>query len=564
MGDKQSNPADTARKLKQLRVKNKSLRAELDEATEALAAIRSGDVDALVIHDPGGARIFTLQGADHAYRELIEQMAEGAVTLKADGTIEYCNRGFADMLKQPLEQIIGTLAKRYVVEVDHAAFEAMLLQGCEGSVRGELGFLDSDGRVVPAQVGLSQLGDPSRTASVSMVVINLTMERAKSVAESASKAKDNFLAVLSHELRTPLVPVLAAVSILQNDPRFDGDARDNLDMISRNAELEARLIDDLLDVTRIERGKIELNKEPVDLRTVMQHAAEVCMPDIEARRLEFGIDAPDGPYVVNGDPARLQQVFWNLIKNAIKFTPTGGCVGIRCHRDGDGAVVAEVNDSGQGIDPEIIPRLFKAFEQGGRQITRQFGGLGLGLAISKAMVELHGGTISAHSQGKGKGATFTVRLPLMPAATPVQAVPTTSQAPSAPAATRPLRILLVEDHGDTARIMSRLLSGQGHEVQNAADVATAIKIAEQQTFDLLLSDLGLPDGSGLDIMRALRTKGINLPGIALSGYGQEKDIEASRAAGFTIHLVKPVNLSKLKEEIAKAVGPRLPTAKKAQ
>ena len=563
MGDKQINPANTARKLKQLRVQIKSLRAQLDEAEESLAAIQSGDIDALVVHGPEGPRIFTLQGADHAYRELIEQMAEGAVTLKADGAIDYCNRGFADMLKQPLEQIIGTLTKLYVAEVDHPTFEAMLLQGIKGSVRGELGFLTADGRVVPTQVGLSPLVDAGRTASVSMVVINLTTERAKTVAESASKAKDNFLAVLSHELRTPLVPVLAAVSMLQNDPRFEGDARDNLDMISRNAELEARLIDDLLDVTRIERGKVELDKEPVELRTVMQHAAEVCMPDIKARKLKFGIEAPGGSYLVNGDPARLQQVFWNLLKNAIKFTPAGGCVGIRCHRDGQGAVVAEVNDSGQGIEAEMIPRLFKAFEQGGRQITRQFGGLGLGLAISKAMVELHGGSIKVHSEGRGKGATFTVRLPLIASQVAVEAAPTTSKTTSSPATARPLRILLVEDHGDTARIMSRLLSAQGHDVQSAADVATATKLAHEQSFDLLLSDLGLPDGSGLDLMRALRAKGNTLPGIALSGYGQEKDIEASRAAGFIIHLVKPVNLSKLKDEIAKAVGDRMHIAGKA-
>ena len=317
--------------------------------------------------------------------------------------------------------------------------------------------------------------------------------------------------------------------------------------------MEARLIDDLLDVTRIEKGKIELDKQPVELCTIMRRAAEVCMPDIEARKLEFGIDTPDRPYIVEADIARLQQVFWNLLKNAIKFTPPGGCVGIRCRRTDD-HVIAEVNDSGEGIDPEVLPRLFNAFEQGGRQTTRQFGGLGLGLTISKAIVDMHGGTLTAHSQGKGKGATFAVRLPLLPAEVAMPAAPSTPQtlAPAAPA--RPLRILLVEDHGDTARIMKRLLSAEGHEVKVAADVATALKLALSGPFDLLLSDLGLPDGSGLDLMRAIRAKGLNLPGIALSGYGQEQDVQQGRDAGFAAHLVKPVSLAKLDEAIARVTG----------
>ena len=262
--------------------------------------------------------------------------------------------------------------------------------------------------------------------------------------------------------------------MLHDDPRFDADTREQLEVICRNAELEARLIDDLLDVTRIERGKIELDQRPVRLCTILRHAAEVCRPDIEARKLEFGIDIPDGPYVVDADPARLQQVFWNLLKNAIKFTPTGGCVGIRCRRDGDGHVIAEVTDSGEGIDPEVLPRIFNAFEQGGRQTTRQFGGLGLGLTIAKAMVEMHGGTIEAHSEGKGKGATFTIRLPLLSAAAADDGT-SAETGVARPPRTAPLRILLVEDQGDTARIMRRVLSAKGHEVQIAADVAMALQ-----------------------------------------------------------------------------------------
>jgi two-component system CheB/CheR fusion protein len=346
-------------------------------------------------------------------------------------------------------------------------------------------------------------------------------ERAKAAAEAADRAKDHFLAVLSHELRTPLTPVLATAAMLQQDSRFDADTHEQLEVIRRNAELEAMLIDDLLDVTRIARGKVELHKQPTELGEIIQHAVEVCMPDIKVRELEFGLDAKDGPYVVDADASRMQQVFWNLLKNSIKFTPVGGCVGIRCRRDGDGHVMVEVNDSGVGIDPEVLPRIFNAFEQGDRSTTRQFGGLGLGLAITKAMVEMHGGSIEARSAGKDKGATFSMRLPLMPAGSVAvsAALADKQRANEAKKTVHALRILLVEDHGDTVRIMRRLLEADGHQIETAADVATALKLAGEKTFDLLLSDLGLPDGSGLDLMRGLRARGLKLPGIAISGYG---------------------------------------------
>ena len=391
--------------------------------------------------------------------------------------------------------------------------------------------------------------------------------------------------MLSHELRTPLTPVLATVSMLQQQPRFDADDREHLEVIRRNVELEGRLINDLLDVTRITHGKVDLDRRPVDLRTVLHRAIEVCKPDIEARKLHFGVDmAPDEPCVVEADAARLQQVFWNLLKNSIKFTAEGGCVGIKCYRsdeatkarsdDGKDQAVpspsslrrsvapslvrVEVSDSGVGIEPDALSRIFNAFEQAERSITRQYGGLGLGLTISKAMVELHGGTIEAQSEGKGKGATFIVKLPLVKsdASRVISEAPRQDSLLVAPDSSPPraLRILLVEDHGDTARIMRRILESDGHDVQMAADVATALKLAGEFSFDLLLSDLGLPDGSGLELMRALRARGLKLPGIALTGYGQESDIALSRAAGFAVHITKPINPKQLASAIAAVAG----------
>jgi two-component system CheB/CheR fusion protein len=320
-------------------------------------------------------------------------------------------------------------------------------------------------------------------------------------------------------------------------------------------ELEARLIDDLLDVTRIVRGKVELDKRPIELCTIVRRAVEVCKEDIDARRLHFGMDlGPASPYWIEADAARLQQVFWNLLKNAIKFTPLAGCVGIRCHPE-NGHVVIELKDSGAGIEPEALARIFNPFEQAERSITRQFGGLGLGLTISKALVEMHGGSIEAFSDGKGKGAMFRVTLPLVSA----RLAEETRQLPpvidSSQPATRSLRILLVEDHGDTARIMRQILSGEGHVVQTAGDVAMALERAGHETFDLVISDLGLPDGSGVDMMRTLRATGQRMPAIALSGYGQEEDMHRSREAGFAEHLIKPVSIDHLLSAIGR-LAPR--------
>ncbi len=555
------------REMRRLQEEVESLRAQLAEAKETLSAIQSGEVDAVVVDSPDGQRIFTLQGADHAYRSLIEQMGEGAVTIKAGGAIDYCNRGFADMLARPLEQIIGTMARRYVAQADQPTFASLLHQAWASSVQGEVGLIAADGRVIPVQVGFSPLVDDSPGTSVSMVVTNLTerkqaervqaarllAEQATAVAEAASKDKDQFMAVLSHELRNPLNPVMATASMLREDARFDADTREQLDVILRNAKLAARLVDDLLEVTRIKRGKIELDRHRVDVCTIIRRAIDDCMPDIRAKKLASGADLGSVPQWVDADAGRLQQVFWNLLKNAVKFTPVGGRVDVRCHRNGDNFVVAEVSDSGEGIEADALARIFNAFDQGDRSITRQFGGLGLGLTISKAMVEMHGGTIGVQSAGKGKGATFTVRLPVADASMP-KGIEPTAPIRTSELKKMKLRILLVEDHGDTALIMRRLLSGQGHDVQIAPDVTTAMQLAGEQTFDLLLSDMGLPDGTGLEFMRALRSKGIMWPGIALSGYGQESDIQQSREAGFAAHLVKPVNLARLKDEIARVAG----------
>jgi two-component system CheB/CheR fusion protein len=398
------------------------------------------------------------------------------------------------------------------------------------------------------------------------------LRQAKETAEAASEAKDHFLAALSHELRTPLTPVLAIASVLEEEPRLPGYARQQLAVIRRNVELEARLIDDLLDLTRIERGKIELHLGPADARQLLEDALHTCcQQDIDSGRVKVTWNLAAASHQVRADALRLSQVFWNLLRNAIKFTPDGGSIHVAT-RDEDGQLVVTVTDSGIGIEPARLAHIFDAFEQGDPAVNARFGGLGIGLAISRAIVELHGGTIGAASDGRHRGATFAVRLPLDPGsraeaeevavgAGEEEAAPagsrgaarTAQEGAAAPA--KLLRILLVEDHADTAAAMAELLSGLGHKVTVAGGMAAALAAVERRAagnsgpaLDLVISDLGLPDGNGHELMRKLSRR-YGLKGIALSGYGMEDDREKSLQAGFSRHLTKPVQLRALQAVI---------------
>ena len=347
----------------------------------------------------------------------------------------------------------------------------------------------------------------------------LEAERARHEAEAANQAKDHFLATLSHELRTPLTPVLAVVSGLQEDGRLPDDVRAHLAMVRRNVELEARLIDDMLDLTRVARGKLELRREAADLRQILEHALQTASGDLLDKRLRLVLDLAREDHAVWADTPRLTQVFWNLFSNAVKFTPAGGAITVRSWREESPAgrqLRVEVADTGIGIEPDVLADIFDAFQQGEQTITRRFGGLGLGLAISKAIVELHGGTLAAASDGRGQGSVFSVRLPVGELR---QSRPRRRRARpgrgGSPTRARDvlgnaeLHILLVEDHADTAEAMADLLRDMGHQVTVAGWWPPALAAAARQSLDgrldLVLSDLGLPDGTGLDLMaRAAR------------------------------------------------------------
>ncbi|MEO7725092.1 MAG: ATP-binding protein, partial [Chthoniobacterales bacterium] len=386
-----------------------------------------------------------------------------------------------------------------------------------GVVLGGLFFGHEDAAVFTLRDEKIILGIAAQAAAAMDVArLYQAEQQARALAEQANQSKDFFLAALSHELRTPLTPVLAILSSLREEATIPEELAADLETVRRNVELEARLIDDLLDLTRITRGKLELHCEQIELGRIIEDAISACRPDLEAKHLELIRDFTAENITLLADSARLTQIFWNLLKNAIKFTPNEGKITIRARTEAGETgrnVRVEFEDTGIGIDPANIGRVFDAFEQGDRRVTRQFGGIGLGLAISKAIAESHQGMLTVESAGAGCGATFRLTLPFegcqedVALRPPIAGIAHFRNAPAPAATSRPQRILLVEDHADTAAVLARLLRRMGHDVVHAATVETALQLAEREMpvspLSLVMSDLGLPDGSGLDLMRQL-------------------------------------------------------------
>ena len=383
-------------------------------------------------------------------------------------------------------------------------------------------------------------------------------ERARDQALAASRAKDDFLAALSHELRTPLNPVLLLASDAADDPALAAEVRERFATIRKNVELEARLIDDLLDLTRITRGSLALDLGRHDVHAILDDAIATVRGELGQKRIVLRLDRQAGGVVAEGDAVRLQQVFWNVLKNAVKFTPEGGTVTLRTRDGGNGWLVVEVADTGIGIAPGEQERIFEAFVQGDRTLgaRHRFGGLGLGLAISRKLVELHGGRIHASSGGIGRGATFVIELPRRRergergAREPGQ---TDGAAGTRSSPGAGLRLLLVEDHEPTRRALTHLLGRRKFQVSAAASLAEARAHAAREQFSVLISDIELPDGNGYDLMRELRAAH-GLKGIALTGHGMEADVGLSREAGFAIHLTKPVSVQSLDAALASVIN----------
>lgn len=500
-----------------------------------------------------------LAESERRFRTMADAMPQLAWTAKADGNIFWYNRRWYEYTGTTPEQMAGwgwqtvhdpAQLPRVLERWKHSLatgepFEMVFpLRGADGVFRPFLTRVeplkDSEERVVQWFGTNTDVDELKRTQDA--------LQEAKRAAEDANRAKDRFLAMISHELRTPLTPVLMTIGALQRDSSINDATRADLEVIHRNIELEALLIDDLLDLTRVAHGKLELHNDAVDIHALLSHAISISAADIGAKQLFVIQNLEAAEHHAWADAARLQQVFWNLVKNAVKFTPPGGEVRVNTRNEADHHIVVEVCDTGVGIAPELLPRIFDAFEQGGRAVTSEFGGMGLGLAISKSIIDLHHGSIVAQSGGRDAGATFIVTLQAI--ATSMLKGPVYSVEPSA-SKSAAARILLVEDHEDTARVLSRMLERAGYVVTHAQTIARARQLAARERFDLVISDLGLPDGSGLELMRELHERD-RIVGIALSGFGTTEDIAASRAAGFTEHLVKPVDWDRLRVAVERA------------
>ena len=382
---------------------------------------------------------------------------------------------------------------------------------------------------------------------------------ARNDAVAASRAKDDFIAALSHELRTPLNPVLLLASDGAENPDVPEKVREDFKMIRNNVSLEAKLIDDLLDLTRIVHGKLSLELSPVDAHAIVRDALAIVSPAVEQKRIDLALEFGAAASLVDGDAVRLQQVFWNVLNNAVKFTPTGGRIALRTANPAPGTIELRITDNGTGLPPSELQKIFEPFTQGGNRA----GGLGLGLAISRQLVEKHGGRIAAASDGPGQGATFTISLPLLPADGATRLPAARSAMPEPPAsrllAARDRRLLLVEDHAATRSTLEALLKRRSFRVTTAASAAAALKLVETEEFDIVISDLGLPDADGYALWAALRRRLPRAVGIALSGYGMEQDLERSRAAGFAGHLTKPVSVHALDRALAALLPESVPT-----
>ena len=386
----------------------------------------------------------------------------------------------------------------------------------------------------------------------------LRAERARSEAEAANRIKDEFLATLSHELRTPLTSLLGWSSVLREARRDEKVLNQGLEAIDRNARVQAQLIDDLLDVSRIVSGKLNLDVRPLDITSVARAAINVVRPAADAKGILLDYWAEPGLGAICADSARLHQIIWNLLSNAVKFTPNGGRINVRVEQDGTDARVT-VKDTGQGIDSEFLPSVFDRFRQADSSTTRSFGGLGLGLAIVRHLVELHGGTVSAQSDGVNKGATFSATFPLLADRSDAVAVAQSGEMTALEFRSLDgLRVLLVDDEPEAREIISTVITRTGAEVTTCTTATEALaKLAEWKP-DVILSDIAMPDEDGYSFIGKVRSlprdKGGETPAAALTAYARDVDRRQALAAGYQMHIAKPIGASQLVNMVARLAG----------
>ncbi len=479
----------------------------------------------------------------------------------------FVNRAYAELLHRRAEDIMG---QRIVDVLGEAGFEVVrphverVLQGERVEFESEIPFdgvdhwmrivyvpdRDAFGRVtgwIAALTNLTQRRQAERERE-----LLLDRERiARADAERNARLKDEFLATISHELRTPLNAVIGWAHLLRQDLKDPERARHAVDVIERNARNQAQLIADLLDMSSITSGKMRLDLQPVDLRDVVRSAIDSISPAADARGVRIDTDLQPIDGVLYGDPARLQQIVWNLLSNAVKFTGRGGRVDVSVRSNEDHAAIV-VRDTGEGLSPEFLPHVFDRFRQADASISRRHGGLGIGLALVKQFAELHGGSVSASSEGLGKGATFVVNVPISRA-------PTLRHASGAgPALSMTnlgdLKILLVDDDGDALTMMRRILEEHGAVVELARSADEGLRLLGDRSFDVMVRDIGMPVRDGYDLIADVRTRGIDVPALAVTAYASADDRRRAIGAGYQGHVAKPVDTAEFLVAVAALAG----------
>ena len=509
--------------------------------------------------------------AGEGYRLIVEAIEDYAIlTMDPEGKVASWSSGAERLLGYEAEEILGRDGACFFTpeDVQKGAPEAELRKAAEtGRAADDRWHVRKNGSYFFASGITSSLRDAQGALLGFVKVMRDRTDRKRldeelrNRAEALARAdeeKDEFLAVLAHELRNPLAPVFYALRLLDEKPLDDPNRWYIRRIVDRQMRRLARLIDDLLDVSRIRTGKVELRKARVDLNTVIAHAVEVARPLAEDRGHALSVALPPEPVWLEADPVRLEQVFSNLLSNAVKFTEDGGRIALSVERQGQ-EVVVRVRDTGVGIPPDLLPRVFDLFTQGDRSIDRSRDGLGIGLTLSRRLVEMHGGTIEARSDGVGRGSEFVVRLPAFlhhgpPAdeeTAPARAADLEKKPPS-----RPLRVLVVDDSEDTTELLGTLLEMAGHSIQVAHTGPSALEVAAAFRPDAIILDIGLPGLDGYQVAQRLREdpalRSVTL--IAATGYGQEEDLRRSREVGFDQHLVKPIDPGELQRLLAEVAG----------
>ena len=545
-----------------LDLENAELRRRLDEAEETLEAIRSGAVDAFLVEGPDGECVYSLQTSDHPYRRLVESMKEGALTLTMDGCILFCNARFAELVGVRLERISGKCIHEFAPRDLGSQYDSMLREGASGIYRGELDIHRQDGSRVPVHWSVSRLnlGD---TIILSAVATDLTEHRRYEALErtqealsaeiasriqaeksliEADRKKDEFLAILAHELRNPLAPTRNAVDYLKLNSGPDPDLTRTVEIIDRQVSHLSRLIDDLLDISRVTTGVLELRRERISFAEVMEATIDTCRDEVQRRGHDLVVRTPETTVELDADRDRLEQVLCNLTLNAAKYTPSGGHIALTAAVNGSTLEIS-VKDDGIGIPREKLSEIFGLFSQVNRSFDRQ-GGLGVGLTLVRQLIRLHGGSVEARSEGLGRGSEFIVRLPIAvgPANQPVPEILSSLRR----------RILIADDNQDAVESLAILLQVAHHEVHKAFDGEAAFAAARDTVPDVILLDIGMPKMNGYEVAMRIRREpwGNAIHLVALTGWGQEADQRNSREAGFDAHLVKPVTFGALNRLLA--------------